>query len=274
MTSDSNHSTSLLLGAKYGHTAIVSMLIEYCNPSNIADLIEVAESDTGMTPLMYASLNCDPVMVRILLRAARSAGLDVEKLVSATNFYGVNSMMFACSAVPVLGLVGEDAGLVEFTDADSAAADADVSLRSDALDELDEQAGGRKKPGIRMERIPSLKVMVSGQEDNTKPSLVSLDAEKQKKAAGWRASALSALRRAERVLNLLLGAVGKPDRNVDLLRKTDIQGWSAFHYASRSGLLGYLDWRWLLKGQVKNVPVKLANAYGATMLHLVSGEWS
>lgn len=78
---------------------------------------------------------------------------------------------------------------------------------------------------------------------------------------------------------------------VDLLRKVDVLGWNSFHYAARcddavfsgynpvmvysmllfrSGLLGYLDWKWLLGTQLRNVPVKMTNLLGATMLHLVS----
>ena len=71
------------------------------------------------------------------------------------------------------------------------------------------------------------------------------------------------------VLYLLLMSTSNPDNNVKLLRQGDIMGWSAFHYAARSGLLGYVDWKWLLQFQLRSVPVKLTNLTGATMLHLV-----
>ena len=119
MASEANHATSLLLAAKLGYSPVAAVLIEYCNPSNLADLLEAAESDTGMTPLMYAAQNGDPVMTRLLLRGANVAGVDIEKFVSWPSLYGMSALMFASCSVSSLGLIGEDSGLVEFSEEDS-----------------------------------------------------------------------------------------------------------------------------------------------------------
>lgn len=206
--SEANHSTSLLLAAKRGSNGIATALIEYCNPSNLADLIETPESDTGMTPLMYAAQNGDPIMVRLLLRTARSAGMNCDKLVSATSTFGINSLMFACCAVPTLGLIGEDAGLFEFSEEDSAAADNEPALLGDSVDVMEDKVS-HYQTAIRMERIPSLKTVFSDSGGEATPTSVLRDAEKQERAAKWRAAALGGIRRAERVRgkSLLLIAV-------------------------------------------------------------------
>lgn len=50
-------------------------------------------------------------------------------------------------------------------------------------------------------------------------------------------------------------------------RNRDKEGWSALHFAARSGLLARIDWS-LLDGALEHVPVNLTTRLGLTMLHL------
>ena len=54
---------------------------------------------------------------------------------------------------------------------------------------------------------------------------------------------------------------------VNRFRQRDKEGWSALHFAARSGLLARIDWA-LLDGVLETVPVNLTTRAGLTMLHL------
>ena len=76
------------------------------------------------------------------------------------------------------------------------AADADLALMADASDQLAQQVKPRShRP--RLDKIPSLGSAVQGSSSNSLGAVA--DVEKQRKAKTWRATALGALRRAERV---------------------------------------------------------------------------
>lgn len=59
----------------------------------------------------------------------------------------------------------------------------------------------------------------------------------------------------------------RPQARLDALRAQDTQGWSALHYAAKSGVFGHLPWH-LLGTEMEHVPVNLRTAAGATMLQL------
>ena len=89
-----------------------------------------------------------------------------------------------------------------------------------------------------------------------------------RRAQQWRYDAVHRVSIAVEIVELLLQLESSSEQRVNLLRAQDTAGWSALHYAARSGLLGYLHWIDMLGDSVRTIPVNLRTRSGVTMLQL------
>ncbi len=65
-----------------------------------------------------ACRNCDKKMVSLLVRTARAARVAIGSHLRSRNRYGATALMQVCAVVPILGLSGEDVGLIRLEDDD------------------------------------------------------------------------------------------------------------------------------------------------------------
>lgn len=80
-------------------------------------------------------------------------------------------------------------------------------------------------------------------------------------------SVLGARDSASNCMYFLLELLDSEKHRLDALRAQDTHGWSAFHYAARSGLFDQLPWH-ALGEELQHVPINLLTSAGHTMLQL------
>lgn len=251
-----NGETPLLLAVEAEKNAVVARLLANSPPA-----MPSRADHMGRTPLMAAALRSNPKVVALLLDAEERSGPSRAAVYAmAADKYQVTALMLACAAVR-----HDNEGLGEW----AAVGGADDPLHK----HLTRRKGSRGSLASRPASANSSGDLSGDGEDS----------DESESKAEWFFGVLTRkdiLRERRQAANVLYARVSEcvthilqrldsAASRVAALRHQDNQGWSALHFAAKSGAAAVLQWA-ILGHSLSSVPVNLLTSHGVSMLHLSS----
>lgn len=228
-----------------------------------------------MTPLLWACIHCNVILVRLLLESAQRCHVPLTTLTRTTNRFGASPLMLAFSAAPMRCFEAE-----KYVAPVSGKCESRADFSADAPDD---KSGGALPSAAASAAAIALGTEVSALNPATVLALArSASCEKLRslscRLTKWGARPTSVekqaiLRQACTIVSLMLSVERADVHRAAMLifasKREECSKWTPLHFGARSAVLSFFDWG-CLGDQVDELDLNPPARSGVTPLQLAA----